>query len=203
MSDGHADALGMVAGILGKMVGVATVEQCHGHLGLNISFCTATTGADEFTVIAYNPQGWATAHVLRIPVGAGTYSVTDSAGKAVASQQLALTARDRELSTLYLQFPERKNASKVAEYTNKAAGVLAFSAPVAAVGYSTFNVKKISARPAAQRAAAPTAAAPLVISNAAYVPLHACKHALLPLPSPSCRFVCMCMSSHTTHPGYL
>lgn len=169
MSDGHSDALGMVDKILAKMVGVDRVEQCHGERGLNISFCTTTTEADEFTVIAYNPQGWATSHVLRLPVSAGTYTVTDADGKTVASQQVALTERDRELPLLYLQFPELHNASRVAAFTNKAAGVLAFAAAVPAVGYSTFTVKKAGSAPSARSPAAPSrAAAPVTISNEAY-----------------------------------
>ena len=65
-------------------------------LGLNMSMCAATTGADAFTVVAWNLQSQAAAEVVRIPVTVSRtqhWFVTDSSGNKLPSQLIALDKR--------------------------------------------------------------------------------------------------------------
>jgi hypothetical protein len=61
-----------------KTVGLADVTECSGHLGLNISFCPFSVNTSTFTVVAYNSRGIEVLQPLRIPVGPGSYVVTDA-----------------------------------------------------------------------------------------------------------------------------
>ena len=100
----------MEAGIalaLGKLLGLpaAHFEHCSCNAGadcLNISVCAATTGKEAFTVAAWNPLAQATTAVARLPVSGAHWAVTDAAGRAVASQVVALDERTRSLPLLYL-----------------------------------------------------------------------------------------------------
>jgi hypothetical protein len=114
-------------------LGLTDVTDCAGPLGLNISFCTYTVNASAFTVIAYNSRGQSATQRLSIPVGAGSFTVTDATvgcsfichmslcsracgwvqGASVPAQLLPVTDRDKQLSQLYLQFPERLIPAKV------------------------------------------------------------------------------------------
>jgi hypothetical protein len=116
-------------------VGLADVTECSGHLGLNISFCPFSVNTSTFTVVAYNSRGMAATQPLRIPVGPGSYVVTDATvrccqrrcfssfaehkktnflqGVAITAQLVPITDRDRSLSLMYLQFPEMSDPAKV------------------------------------------------------------------------------------------
>lgn len=104
-----------------------------------------TSTSNTFTAIAYNTRGHTGVQMLRIPVGAGTFQVSDSQGHPVAAQLLPITDRDRELSLLYLQYTELSNTSKVAQYTNQAVNVLTFIATIPPVGWSSYTVAKQAA----------------------------------------------------------
>eukprot|EP00051_Salpingoeca_urceolata_P027075 m.479938 g.479938 ORF g.479938 m.479938 type:complete len:1085 (+) comp21646_c0_seq1:45-3299(+) len=170
MSWGEHRARTMIAELVGKTVGLDNVEQCFGERGLNISICSFTTDNDEFTVVAYNNRGHASTQMLRLPIKGTTATVTTSAGDAVASQTIPITARDKALPALYLEAADRKNPTKIAEFTNNATHVLAFSASLPAAGWATYRVKVGAVAPASS-VSEPIALAPeddLTISNGIY-----------------------------------
>lgn len=141
MSEGEHETRRMVNEILGKVTGAGNVQQCFGELGLNISFCTFTASHDEFSTIAYNQQAHTVKQILRIPIKGSTAAVTDATGAAVPSQTIELTARDKSLSKLYLQFGEHNDTKRVEQFTNKATHVVTFEATLPPVGWATYNVK--------------------------------------------------------------
>jgi alpha-mannosidase len=174
ISEGHKEAEAGVALSLQKLLGRASAAAggeapgALAHCGcnaadscLNISVCAATTGKDEFSVVAWNPQGHATTQTVRIPVtatsatpaiagGAGaeatyTYSVTGPDGGAVAAQVVALDERTASLPLLYLNsfgMNASTAAAAKAALSNKATHVLAFRVETPAVGYAVYAAKK-------------------------------------------------------------
>ena len=80
-------ALQKLAGISGE------VGHCNCNAAgncLNMSMCSYTTGVDEFTVIAWNPEGQKASAWLSIPVSGAAYTVTDLATKATVPAQAGL-----------------------------------------------------------------------------------------------------------------
>ena len=88
--------------------------------------------------------------------------ILDESSEPVTSfQYVPLTTRDKSLSLMYLQYPEHANASRVAEFTNNAIGLLVFPVTIPPVGYSTYRMIRSSAAKVAaaqEKQAAATAA---------------------------------------------
>ncbi|EDQ87643.1 uncharacterized protein MONBRDRAFT_33201 [Monosiga brevicollis MX1] len=141
MSIGETETRKMMAQVLEKAVGLDKPEFCYGTPALNISFCAFTADRDAFTVFAYNPQGRPASQVLRVPIKGSTASVTGPEGQTVESQVIAIDARERELSKLYLQFNEMNDTSRVGELTNNATHVVTFVADLPIMGWNTYQVK--------------------------------------------------------------
>ena len=145
MWDSQSETTNMVSEIFEQQLGLppGAVVQCNGQFGLNISFCTFTALADSFTVIAYNGRGQSITEILRIPVGMGHFTVTETGTtNELVSQYVPLTNVDYSLPLMYLLFPEMENKTKIDQYTNKASGILTFASVIPAVGYQTFTVTK-------------------------------------------------------------
>jgi hypothetical protein len=85
--------------------------------------------------------------IIRVPVGAGTWSVSDGTGKQVVSQTTALDSRTKSLPLLYLnKYKMKPDAVAKAEeaLANKADAILTFSVQVPAVGYAVYTAKKVA-----------------------------------------------------------
>lgn len=140
ISAGEKETLGMVAQVLHKFAGLQNATFCNTERGLNISFCKFTTNQNNFTVLAYNPQGRQTTQALRIPIQSNTAVVKSFNGSVIESVTIPLTNREKSLSLKYLLFPEMSDQEKVAQFTNNATHVLTFVADLPAVGYRSFQV---------------------------------------------------------------
>ena len=135
---------------------------------LNMSMCAYTTGVDQFTVLAWNPEAQNVSTWLRIPVSGAAYTVTDLSTKAVLpNQATALDNRTLQLPLLYLNKHGMKAsqiATAEAALANKATHVLSFEVSLPPVGYSSFLIKKSAATAAVTTAIA----APSTVSNGVY-----------------------------------
>eukprot|EP01052_Picozoa_sp_SAG31_P048012 SAG31_NODE_9856_length_1220_cov_0.967886_2_plen_318_part_01 len=159
---------------LQKMAGVTgEIGHCNCNMAgncLNMSMCAYTTGVDEFTVIAWNPEGQNVSAWLSIPVSGAAYTVTDLSTKAtLASQATLIDARTKSLPLLYINahgMDAESKASAESAHANKATHTLRFQASLPPVGYSTFSVKKVSKDLSATAVA--TTAAPTTVTNGVY-----------------------------------
>lgn len=133
--------------------------------------CSFTAGADEFTILAWNPQGQNSSSWLRVPVTGSAFTVTDLAtGAVLPSQTTALDARTKRLPLLYInkfgmtgeQFAAASHAR-----ANNATHSLTFRAPLPAAGYGSFLVKAAAASHAPE-AAIKEADTPSTVSNGIY-----------------------------------
>lgn len=132
----------MLVEALTRTVGLPDLTFCYGTLTLNISFCPYTSNHNAFTVVAYNGLGHTVNQTLRIPISSGTASVMClSTGKAVLSQTVPLSQRELSLPMYYLQYPEKSDPKRVANFTNNATHVLVFTATLPPVGYQTYAIK--------------------------------------------------------------
>ena len=168
-----ADAAG-VAAALAKISGSAAgFLHCNCNEAgncLNLSVCAYTTGKNQFTVTAWNPNGQPSNDMLRIPVTGGAWVVKQADGASVPCQTSAIDDRTLELPLLYINYAGMNNASKaaaVAAHTNAATHILTFSAPVPAVGYATYTAAQ-STEGAKARAVVRTADQPATVSNEFY-----------------------------------
>eukprot|EP00937_MAST-01D_sp_MAST-1D-sp2_P005737 g5737.t1 len=162
-----------IAKSLQKLLGTdAPLDHCNCNAQgncLNISVCAATTGADSFTVAAWNLQSRAQTSTVRVPVTlpkGQAWAVTDADGKAVDSQVIPLDGRTLSLPLLYINKAVDKDpAAAHKKYANDATHVLVFDTAVAAVGYATFYAKRANAASdVARHAAAVTPAEPVAAS---------------------------------------
>jgi hypothetical protein len=152
ISESHKEVEAGVALSLKKLLGMGTSDSL-AHCGcnaadscLNISVCAATTGKDEFSVVAWNPQGHNTTQTVRIPVTGAGYTVTGPDG-TVSSQVLEIDERTKSLPLLYLNSYKMgpiEIAKAKAALANKATHVLTFQIGAPAVGYSVYAAKKAS-----------------------------------------------------------
>jgi hypothetical protein len=114
---------------------------------LNMSVCSFTTGADEFTVVAWNPQGQVASPWLRLPVIGGSWTVTDAQGVAVPSQTIALDNRTIEIPLLYVNhfgLSKAQDDAAKAAVANNATHTVTFQSTLPAVGYSYYTLKMSS-----------------------------------------------------------
>ena len=51
-----------------------------------MSVCAATSSADQFNVVGWNPNGQEQGTMARIPVTGTSWTVTDPSGKPISSQ---------------------------------------------------------------------------------------------------------------------
>jgi hypothetical protein len=152
ISESHKEAEAGVALSLKKLLGLGAADSLD-HCGcnaadscLNISVCAATTGKDEFSVVAWNPQGHNTTQTVRIPVSDTGYAVTGPAG-TVISQILEIDERTKSLPLLYLNSHNMTSsaiAKANATLSNKATHILTFQIEIPAVGYSVYAAKKVT-----------------------------------------------------------
>jgi hypothetical protein len=120
ISEGHFEVEAGVAMSLQKLAGITDeIGHCNCNAAgncLNMSVCAYTTGVDEFTVLAWNPQGRNTSSWLRIPVSGAQWTVTDLAsGTGLPSQATALDARTMSLPLLYINNFGKDPEAKAAE----------------------------------------------------------------------------------------
>jgi alpha-mannosidase len=173
ISEGHFEVEAGVAKSLQKLAGITEeIGHCNCNAAgncLNMSMCAYTTGADEFTVLAWNPTGQKATNWLRIPVSGAAYSVTDLSSNAVLpSQATLIDNRTHELPLLYINKFGMKAAQLTAEeakLSNKATHVLTFEATTPPVGYSSFKVKKSAA---SEAVVTQPVATPSTVSNGVY-----------------------------------
>lgn len=142
---GEEETRGMMAEALQRLTGLPQVVFCNSELGLNISFCPFTvkesTMVQGLQTVVYNPLGYASRHLVRVPVASASVTVVRQAtGQHIDVQVQALTAREHGLSLLYLQYPELKNTARVAAFTNNATHVAVFVADLPPVGYETYLI---------------------------------------------------------------
>jgi alpha-mannosidase len=173
ISEGHFEVEAGVAMSLQKLTGITEeIGHCNCNAAgncLNMSLCAYTTGVDEFTVLAWNPEGQKASNWLRIPVSGAAYTVTDlSSKKVLPSQATLIDNRTHELPLLYINKHGMKAAELAAEeakLSNKATHVLNFEASTPAVGYSSFSVKKSAA---SEAVITQPVATPSTVSNGVY-----------------------------------
>ena len=113
---------------------------------LNMTICAATTDVASISVVAYNPLGQAASPWIRLPVTGEMWMVSDSKG-FIQSQTSKMDARTLSLPLLYLNsfgMNKAQIAAAEAELKNNATHVLEFRAPLPAMGYSTFTLKRTS-----------------------------------------------------------
>ena len=134
-----------------------------------MTMCAWTTGQDEFTVIAWNPEGQKATSWLRIPVSGAAYTVTDLSTKSVVpSQATLIDNRTHSLPLLYINKHGMKApalAAEEAKVSNKATHVVTFEAAMPAVGYSSFSIKKSAVSEAVVSKATAT---PASVTNGVY-----------------------------------
>ena len=174
ISESHFEVEAGVAKSLQKLTGSAAE---YGHCNcneagncLNLSVCAYTTGKNQFTVTAWNPNGQPSNDMLRIPVTGGAWVVKQADGASVPCQTSAIDDRTLELPLLYINYAGMNNASKaaaIAAHTNAATHILTFSAPVPAVGYATYTAAQ-STEGAKARTVVRTADQPATVSNEFY-----------------------------------
>ena len=170
---GVAQALQKISGYAGKF-GHCNCNEAGNCL--NMSVCAFTSGADEFSVVAWNPQGQSYSPWLRLPVVGAGWTVTDvSTGAAVPAQTIPLDNRTLGIPLLYINnygMNPTAHAAAIADLTNPATHTVTFAAPLPPVGYSTFKVKKASTMFSAHLPvsveAKKLAAAPSTVSNGVY-----------------------------------
>ncbi|CAK7334227.1 unnamed protein product [Dovyalis caffra] len=104
---------------------------------LNISYCPPTEEAiadgKRLVVVVYNPLGWNRTDVIRIPVNDHNLAVTDSSGKHIDTQYVAMDNTTSNLRTFYLKaygFP----SNQVPGYW------LHFQVSVPPLGWSTYFI---------------------------------------------------------------
>ena len=87
-----------MAKALQKLAGItADIGHCNCNVAgncLNMSMCAYTTGADEFTVIAWNPEGQNVSAWLSVPVSGAAYTVTDLTTKQTIPSQAMAGSRE-------------------------------------------------------------------------------------------------------------
>ena len=149
ISESHTEVEAGVAMSLEKLMGnVKGLGHCNCNaVGaencLNITVCAHTTsGSNEFTVAAWNPQGQSSTQIIRLPVVYGSgWSVTDlSTGKVLPSQAIAISARTLELPLLYLnkyKMTKAEQATWNTTHANPATHVLSVQITLPAMGYTT------------------------------------------------------------------
>eukprot|EP01052_Picozoa_sp_SAG31_P014474 SAG31_NODE_901_length_11133_cov_9.476799_9_plen_718_part_00 len=174
ISEGHFEVEAGVGKSLQKLAGITEeIGHCNCNAAgncLNMSMCAYTTGANVFTVLAWNQQGQQANNWLRIPVSGAAYTVTDlSTNKVLPSEATLIDNRTHSLPLLYLNrygMTTAQVAAAEATLANKATHVLTFKATIAAVGFSSFSVNRSAISEAVVTTA--VAAAPSSVSNGVY-----------------------------------
>jgi hypothetical protein len=109
-------------------------------LNLNSSLCSssvALSAGDGFLLVVYNPIAQAYSWGVRVPVAAGSYSVTALDGKPVQSQLLPLSAGTG------LIWPSSASAK---EAPNKPGADLALLVAAPALGHTVYRVTRLKAK---------------------------------------------------------
>ncbi|CAM6125814.1 unnamed protein product [Calypogeia fissa] len=119
--------------------GTVKFEQC---FLLNISYCPPSEAdlsqGKTLVVMAYNPLGWATKEIIRIPVISTSLEVRDADGQTIPSQLVPLTRIARGLRDQYVK------AYAGVSPPQGPLSFLVFQASVPPLGFSTFHIKQSS-----------------------------------------------------------
>eukprot|EP01052_Picozoa_sp_SAG31_P039905 SAG31_NODE_5643_length_2407_cov_1.866551_2_plen_445_part_00 len=168
ISESHFEVEAGVAMSLKKLAGISDeIGHCNCNTAgncLNMSVCAYTTGANTFTVIAWNALGQNTTTWVRIPVSGSSYTVMDMSTKAVISSQTdVIDNRTKALPKLYYNDPTDKAA-----HMNNASHILTFAATIPAVGYGTFKVTSHASDESSTQASNAGVVVPTSVSNGVY-----------------------------------
>jgi hypothetical protein len=125
-------------------------------LNLNSSLCSSSvafSSSEGFILVVYNPIARAYAWGVRVPVAAGSYSVTTLAGKPVQSQLLPLSAGTN------LIWPSSASAQEAA---NKPSADLALVVAAPALGHAVYKITRVQAEDSEQAGQNTTAASEVI-----------------------------------------
>jgi alpha-mannosidase len=163
---------------LSKMLGVAAADLDHCNCNqasncLNMSVCSATSGASGFSVVAWNPNGHTSHEVVRLPVMGTSWAVTDANGQSVQASVVDLDARTLGLPLLYLNSYGMNATQKqqaLDQLKNQATHELVFEIEVPAVGFATYqcNSTAVHQEHAVVAERLDTSDGPMVVGNEMY-----------------------------------
>jgi len=97
LAEGEQQCQDVVNEALGKLIGRTSRAPVQNFCKLNISRCDVTEQSKAFTVVVYNPVARPSSTYLRVPVGAGKYTVQDDGMNPVSSQLVPLPASTKNL----------------------------------------------------------------------------------------------------------
>ncbi|KJE92298.1 lysosomal alpha-mannosidase [Capsaspora owczarzaki ATCC 30864] len=101
---------------------------------LNVSICAMSETSANFTLVVYNPVGFARAHLPRFPVPFGSYAVYDEKGLVIPSQVVSMPFETQRLRAEILG----EEAAAAANY------LLVFAVPTTGFGFATYFVNRTS-----------------------------------------------------------